>query len=62
MSKVLGGSGYANSEVKNTKLGVNKSVDGIELCICVLGFYCVALIVEWSVLFSHTAGTKCLTV
>lgn len=47
---------------QNTKLDVTKSVADTELCTCVLGFYGVVLIIELSVLFSHTAGTKCMTV
>lgn len=45
---------------QNTKVDINRSEVDSELC--VLGFYSVTLIVEWSVLFSHTAGTKCTTV
>ena len=44
------------------KPGINKSVADSELCSCVLGVYGASLIVEWSVLFGKTVGTKCITV
>lgn len=59
MSKVLKGSGYGDSEVRTEYKRRRKQVCSLT---CVLGFYGVTLIVEWPVIFSHTVGTKCITV